>query len=232
MMPDESRLFIAELYPRLGAYLAQRLQDGYDAAAARARFTVWLATHAEDGDALTEYLARIDRVPRLTAESEARLATLARAGQHAEQQLAAGGDTLPGPTRAELERVARDGALAGAQLHEASLPLVASIAKRYTGRGLSFLDLVQEGNLGLILARQKYDPAKGYRFGSYATWWIRQAITRALPGGPPGFPAPGSPAPGARETDGLTRADRQLLQVLGREPTPEELAGELDSSAP
>ena len=108
-----AELFVADFYPKLGEYLAERHASGYDAVAARARFTIWLATHADDRGALTEYLARINRIPRLTAESEAKLATLARAGQDAETQLAEGGDTLPGPARAELERTAQDGAVAG-----------------------------------------------------------------------------------------------------------------------
>jgi RNA polymerase primary sigma factor len=231
MTPDDSRLFIAELYPKLGAYLAQRLESGYDAVAARTRFTIWLATHAEDAGPMTEYLARIDRAPQLTAESEAELATLARAGLDAERRLAESGDTLAGPARAELVRTAQDGAVAGSQLYEANLPLVVSVAKRYTGRGLSFLELIQEGNHGLLLAGQKYDPAKGYRFAAFATWWIRQAITRALAGAPPGGQSTGA-VPRARGTDGLAQAEHKMLDELGRAPTAEELAADLDVPSP
>jgi RNA polymerase primary sigma factor len=235
MTPDESRLFIADLHPGLGAYLARRYEGGYDAPAGRTRFLLWLAMHVDGTDMLRDYLARAARAPQLSAEAEASLARRVRAGQRAEEELADGGGTLAGPgglagpagpagpARAELERVAWDGAQAGEQLLEANLHLVVAIAKRFADRRVPFADLVQAGHRGLVRALQKYDPAAGYRFSTYATWWVRQAITRATAGQPPAAPA---------AIDRLTQTERQLLQALGRSPTPEELATELDPFRP
>jgi len=234
MTPDESRLFIADLHPGLGAYLARRYEGGYDAVAGRTRFLLWLATHVDGVDTLRDYLARAARAPQLSAEAEASLARRVRAGQRAEEGLADGGGTPAGPAdaadagpaglaRAELERVAQDGAQAGDQLLEANLHLVVAIAKRFADRRVPFADLVQAGHRGLVRALQKYDPAAGYRFSTYATWWVRQAITRATAGQPPAAPA---------AIDRLTETERQLLQALGRSPTPEELATELDPFHP
>ena len=232
MTPDESRLFIADLHPGLGAYLARRYEGGYDAPAGRTRFLLWLATHVDGVDTLRDYLARAARAPQLSAEAEASLARRVRAGQRAEESLAGGDGTLAGPAglagragaaRAELERVAQDGAQAGDQLLEANLHLVVAIAKRFADRRVPFADLVQAGHRGLVRALQKYDPAAGYRFSTYATWWVRQAITRATAGQPPAAPA---------ALDRLTETERQLLQALGRSPTPEELATELDQFHP
>jgi RNA polymerase sigma factor (sigma-70 family) len=110
---------------------------------------------------------------------------------------------------------------------EANLRLVVSLAERYAGRGVPLSDLVQWGNAGLLRAAARYDPAKGYQFAAYATWWIRQAITRGLAGRPPSIPAQ---APGTAPADGLTQAELRVRQALGREPTAEELAAELDPS--
>lgn len=194
MTPDDSDLFIAELYPRLGAHLARQHEGGYDAVAGRARFVLWLAAHTDGADAVRDYLARADRAPRLTTAEEAALAARVQAREP-------------------------DAVQAGDQLAEANLHLVVTMARRYTERGLPFAELVQAGHAGLARAVQKYDPGRGYRLGTYATWWIRQSITRALSGRPPG------PQPGA--ADRLTQAEAELIQVLGRAPSPEELAAYL-----
>jgi len=234
--PDDRTegLFIADFYPGLGAYLASRHARGYDAVAARARFLLWLAAHANDGP--VDYLARAVRVPRLTAEEETSLARRHRAGRRAEEELALGGDTLGGETRADLERIVADGTAARDRLAEANLWLVVSLAERFTGRGVPYPDLIQAGNRGLTRAVHRYDPAKGYGFATYATWWIRQAITRALadrlrdiPAARPG-PGAGVEHAGPGDGDGLTLTERRVQQDLGREPTPEELAAELDLS--
>jgi len=227
--PDDRReaWFVADFHPRFGAYLARQHESGYDAVAARARFLIWLATHTDAGDALAGYLAEAGRIPRLTADEEAELATLIQAGRRAEEQLTDGGDALTGQARAELEQVAQDGTRAGDHLLEAHLWLVVSIAERFADRGVPLPDLVREGNLGLVRAVQRYDHAKGYRFATFATWWIRRAMTRALPGGSRATPIP---EPGTAVTDQLALTERLMLQDLGREPTPEELAAELDPS--
>jgi DNA-directed RNA polymerase sigma subunit (sigma70/sigma32) len=133
-----------------------------------------------DADAVRDYLKKISQVPGLSIEQEAELAQRIEAGLAAEARLAAEGDGLPAGERIDLEWIAEQGARARNHLLEANLRLVVSLAKRYTGRGLPFLALIQEGNLGLIRAMEKFDHTKGYKFSTYATWWIRQAITRAL----------------------------------------------------
>ncbi|HXT89206.1 MAG TPA: sigma-70 family RNA polymerase sigma factor, partial [Trebonia sp.] len=203
-------MFIADLHPGLGAYLAQRYEGGYDAPAGRTRFLLWLATHVDGVDTLRDYLARAARAAQLSAEAEASLARQARAGQRAEEELAADGSgELAAQARAELERVAQEGVEAGNQLLEANLHLVVAIAKRFVDRRVPFVDLIQAGHEGLVRALQKYDPATGYRFSTYTTWWIRQAITRATAGKPPAPP---------QSLDRLTEAERHLLQTLGRSP--------------
>jgi RNA polymerase primary sigma factor len=225
--PPDNRhlaLFIADFYPGLGAYLARQHERGYDAVAERARFLIWLGMHA-DGGALREDLARAARAPRLTAEEETELAMRMRAGRLAEEKLAEGGGALTGEARASLQQVAQDGGQAGNRLLEANLGLVASLAERFTGRGVPFPDLIQAGSVGLTRAIERYDHTKGYRLSTYATWWIRQAMTRAVAGGLPRVTVAELPAAGIDE---LSLAERRMLQVLGREPTPEELAAELD----
>jgi RNA polymerase primary sigma factor len=226
--PDDRReaLFIADFYPRLGAWLARQHAGGYDAVAGRARFLLWLATHADDGDGpLRDYLARAIRMSPLSADEETELAMRIAAGRRAEDKLADDGDTLTSEARASLQQIAQDGSQAGNRLLEANLGLVVSVAERFSGRGVALPDLVQEGNLGLIRAIQRYDHAKHSRFAAFATWWIRQAINRAVTGQPRLTPIP------EREAgfiDELTLTERRMLQVLGREPAPEELAAELD----
>lgn len=160
---------MADIHPRLGEYLAKQYAGGYDAVAARTRFLFWLGEHAGD-----------DEMPELSAEDEAVLAARIKAGSDAQQQLATFGTALTSAARAGLEQVADDGQGARDQLLEHNRWLVDGIAKRYAGRGLPFTDLVEEGSFGLVRAIEKFDPAKGYRFATYATWWVRQAITRAL----------------------------------------------------
>ena len=227
--PDDRHeaLFIADFYPRLGAYLARQHANGYDAVAGRARFVLWLGMHADDGDgALMGYAARAVQLARLTAEEEAELSGLIQAGRRAEEKLAEGGDALSGQARANLERAAQDGAEAGNRLLEANLWQVVAIAERFTDRGVPFADLVQEGNLGLTRAVQRYDHAEHYRFATFATWWIRQAITRSLADRRRGAAQPAEPDAG--RIDELAQAERLVSLDLGREPTPEELAAELD----
>jgi len=146
-----------------------------------------------DTDQLREYLKQVSKVPGLTAEQEAELAKRIKTGLTAEQRLAEGGDRLSASERIDLEWVAEVGARARHHLLEANLRLVVAVARRFTGHGLPFLDLIQEGNLGLIRAVEHFDYTKDYRFSTYATWWIRQAITRALAGQqPPAGPGPRS----------------------------------------
>jgi len=164
-------------------------------------------------------------VPLLTAGQEVELAKRIEAGLFAEEKLAGGSGVLRADQRADLERVAEDGRRAKDHLLEANLRLVVSVARRYAGRGMLILDLIQEGNLGLIRGVEKFDYTRGYKFSTYATWWIRQAITRAM--------AEQSrtirlPVHMAEAVSTLARVQRQLLQDLGREPTPGELAAGLD----
>ncbi|GAB3212486.1 RNA polymerase, sigma 70 subunit, RpoD [Marinactinospora thermotolerans DSM 45154] len=176
-------------------------------------------------DPVKDYLKQIGKVPLLNAEQEVELAKRIEAGLFAEEKLAEEGDSLPFEFRDELEWIAEDGSRAKKHLLEANLRLVVSLAKRYTGRGMLFLDLIQEGNLGLIRAVEKFDYTKGYKFSTYATWWIRQAITRAMADQARTIRIP---VHMVEVINKLARVQRQMLQDLGREPTPEELAKELD----
>ena len=176
-------------------------------------------------DSVRAYLKQIGKVALLNAEQEVELAKRIEAGLFAEEQLAGDGERLPVDVRAELEWIAEDGRRAKNHLLEANLRLVVSLAKRYTGRGMLFLDLIQEGNLGLIRAVEKFDYTKGYKFSTYATWWIRQAITRAMADQARTIRIP---VHMVEVINKLARVQRQMLQDLGREPTPEELARELD----
>jgi len=184
-----------------------------------------LAVAGATADPVKDYLKQIGKVSLLNAAQEVELAKRIEAGLFAEEKLAESRDNLPADVRADLEWVAEDGRRAKDHLLEANLRLVVSLAKRYTGRGMLFLDLIQEGNLGLIRAVEKFDYAKGYKFSTYATWWIRQAITRAMADQARTIRIP---VHMVEVINKLARLQRQMLQDLGREPTPEELSVELD----
>jgi RNA polymerase primary sigma factor len=176
-------------------------------------------------DPVKDYLKQIGKVPLLNAEQEVELAKRIEAGLFAEEQLADEARKLKDNVRDEFDWISEDGRRAKNHLLEANLRLVVSLAKRYTGRGMLFLDLIQEGNLGLIRAVEKFDYTKGYKFSTYATWWIRQAITRAMADQARTIRIP---VHMVEVINKLARVQRQMLQDLGREPTPEELAKELD----
>ncbi|MFN4846267.1 MAG: RNA polymerase sigma factor [Rhodoluna sp.] len=175
-------------------------------------------------DPVKDYLKQIGKVALLNAELEVELAKRIEAGLFAEEKLATD-KKLSRDVIRDLKWVVKDGQRAKSHLLEANLRLVVSLAKRYTGRGMQFLDLIQEGNLGLIRAVEKFDYTKGYKFSTYATWWIRQAITRAMADQARTIRIP---VHMVEVINKLSRVQRQLLQDLGREPTPEELARELD----
>ncbi|MCF6386230.1 RNA polymerase sigma factor [Mycobacterium sp. MBM] len=179
-------------------------------------------------DSVRAYLKQIGKVALLNAEEEVELAKRIEAGLYATQlmtELAEKGEKLPAAQRRDMQWICRDGDRAKNHLLEANLRLVVSLAKRYTGRGMAFLDLIQEGNLGLIRAVEKFDYTKGYKFSTYATWWIRQAITRAMADQARTIRIP---VHMVEVINKLGRIQRELLQDLGREPTPEELAKEMD----
>ncbi len=179
-------------------------------------------------DPVKDYLKQIGKVSLLNAEQEVDLARRIEAGLYAEFKLKNQADEMTSRERRELHFLAQDGQQAKNHLLEANLRLVVSLAKRYTGRGMQFLDLIQEGNLGLIRAVEKFDYTKGYKFSTYATWWIRQAITRAMADQARTIRIP---VHMVEVINKLARVQRQMLQDLGREPTPEELAKELDMTA-
>ena len=184
-----------------------------------------VAVAGATADPVKDYLKQIGKVRLLNAEQEVELAKRIEAGLFAEEKLAERGAGLTREQRRDLEWIAEDGRRAKDHLLEANLRLVVSLAKRYTGRGMLFLDLIQEGNLGLIRAVEKFDYTKGYKFSTYATWWIRQAITRAMADQARTIRIP---VHMVEVINKLARVQRQMLQDLGREPTPEELAVELD----
>jgi RNA polymerase primary sigma factor len=184
-----------------------------------------VVTAGATADQVNDYLKQIGKVKLLDAGQEVDLAKRIEAGLFADQKLAEESRNLTAQARIDLELVVEDGRRAKNHLVEANLRLVVSLARRYTGRGMLFLDLIQEGNMGLIRGMEKFDYTRGYKFSTYATWWIRQAITRAM--------AEQSrtirlPAHIAEVIGKLARVRRQMLQDLGREPTPDELAVELD----
>ncbi len=179
-------------------------------------------------DSVRAYLKQIGKVALLNAEEEVELAKRIEAGLYAVylmEQKAAKGEKYSPTERRDMAWICRDGNRAKNHLLEANLRLVVSLAKRYTGRGMAFLDLIQEGNLGLIRAVEKFDYTKGYKFSTYATWWIRQAITRAMADQARTIRIP---VHMVEVINKLGRIQRELLQDLGREPTPEELAKEMD----
>ena len=208
-------------------------------AAAAATGTGFVYSDADDDDApvqqvmsagatadpVKDYLKQIGKVALLNAEQEVDLALRIEAGLFAEEKINADDGTMDPKLKRELEFVIHDGKRAKNHLLEANLRLVVSLAKRYTGRGMLFLDLIQEGNLGLIRAVEKFDYTKGFKFSTYATWWIRQAITRAMADQARTIRIP---VHMVEVINKLARVQRQMLQDLGREPTPEELALELD----
>jgi RNA polymerase primary sigma factor len=185
-----------------------------------------VSKRAPTSDLVRIYLREIGRVPLLTAEEEVELAKSIEAGLFAEEKVARAAIITAGE-RTDLELLARDGVRAKQRLIEANLRLVVSIAKRYVGRGMLFLDLIQEGNLGLIRAVEKFDYTKGYKFSTYATWWIRQAITRAIADQARTIRIP---VHMVETINKLVRVQRQLHQDLGREPSPEEIGTEMGLS--
>lgn len=176
-------------------------------------------------DPVRMYLKEIGKVPLLSAEEEIELAQKMEAGEFAKSQLTEYSDSLDDDEKKELEDLVNQGDYAKKKLAEANLRLVVSIAKRYVGRGMLFLDLIQEGNLGLIKAVEKFDYRKGYKFSTYATWWIRQAITRAIADQARTIRIP---VHMVETINKLIRVSRQLLQELGREPSPEEIAEQME----
>ena len=207
-------------------------EEGIDVleAPAEEETTTKLPEPAEDtskrggtSDLVRLYLREIGRVPLLTAEDEVELAKSIEAGLFAEEKLH-GAYPLLGAEHGDLEQLSADGVRAKQRLIEANLRLVVSIAKRYIGRGLVFLDLIQEGNLGLIRAVEKFDYTRGYKFSTYATWWIRQAITRAIADQARTIRVP---VHMVETINKLARVQRQLHQELGREATNDEIAAEM-----
>jgi len=176
-------------------------------------------------DPVRMYLKEIGKVSLLTGKEEVKLAKKIEAGENAVKKLDEEEDVLKPIEKRHLRRTEREGLNAKRKLVEANLRLVVSIAKRYVGRGMLFLDLIQEGNLGLIRAVEKFDYRKGYKFSTYATWWIRQAITRAIADQARTIRIP---VHMVETINKLIRVQRQLLQDLGREPTPEEIAKKMD----
>jgi RNA polymerase primary sigma factor len=184
-----------------------------------------VAVGGATADPVKDYLKQIGKVPLLSAEQEVELAKRIEAGLFADHKLAEGSGVLRPGQSSDLEWIADDGRTAKNHLVEANLRLVVSQARRYAGRGMLLLDLIQEGNLGLIRGVEKFDYTKGYKFSTYATWWIRQAITRAIADQARTIRIP---VHIVEVINKLARARRQMLQDLGREPTPEELAAQLD----
>ncbi|MFE3197090.1 RNA polymerase sigma factor [Embleya sp. NPDC059237] len=218
-LPDEPDVVVEDAVPDEPESKGFILSDDEDDAPAQQ-----VAAAGATADPVKDYLKQIGKVPLLNAEQEVNLAKRIEAGLFAEDKLGSG-EKLQPKLRMELEIIAEDGRRAKNHLLEANLRLVVSLAKRYTGRGMLFLDLIQEGNLGLIRAVEKFDYTKGYKFSTYATWWIRQAITRAMADQARTIRIP---VHMVEVINKLARVQRQMLQDLGREPTPEELAKELD----
>ncbi len=191
----------------------------------KAKEDLSLALHASGNDPVRMYLKEIGKVPLLTAAKEVELAKKIEAGEEASLRLEEEAGELTREEARALRRREREGQSAKRKLVEANLRLVVSIAKRYVGRGMLFLDLIQEGNLGLIRAVEKYDYHRGFKFSTYATWWIRQAITRAIADQARTIRIP---VHMVETINKLIRVQRQLLQELGRDPTPEEIAKQME----
>ncbi|MER7547659.1 RNA polymerase sigma factor RpoD [Actinomadura sp.] len=219
-LPDDSMERVVRMLAEQGVEVLESQQETEDVARADEGD---LGKRAPTSDLVRIYLREIGRVPLLTAEDEVELAKSIEAGLFAEEKMArtavlARGELL------DLELLAREGMRAKQRLIEANLRLVVSIAKRYVGRGMLFLDLIQEGNLGLIRAVEKFDYTKGFKFSTYATWWIRQAITRAIADQARTIRIP---VHMVETINKLVRVQRQMHQDLGREPTPEEIGLEM-----
>src|ERR1700760_1234103 len=226
-LPPEQMDSILQVLAEEGVEILDTTTEGEDDEGendARRKQEEELALKTPTSDPVRMYLKEIGKVPLLTAEEEVDLAKRIEAGLFASEKLATTTKKVGDKLRRELEAIERDGQIAKRKLVEANLRLVVSIAKRYVGRGMLFLDLIQEGNLGLIRAVEKFDYTKGYKFSTYATWWIRQAITRGIADQARTIRVP---VHMVETINKLARIQRQLHQDLGREPTPEELAGEL-----
>jgi RNA polymerase primary sigma factor len=224
-LPPESMDAVLQVFNDEGIEIVEPTEDDDEPGrAALLRREEELALKAPTNDPVRMYLKEIGKVPLLTAEEEVDLAKRIEAGLFASEKLATT-RKMADKTRRDMEAIERDGQLAKKKLVEANLRLVVSIAKRYVGRGMLFLDLIQEGNLGLIRAVEKFDYTKGYKFSTYATWWIRQAITRAIADQARTIRIP---VHMVETINKLIRIQRQLLQDLGREPSPEEIAKEMD----
>ncbi|MFA1554669.1 RNA polymerase sigma factor RpoD [Actinomadura chokoriensis] len=222
-LPDDSLERVVRMLAEQGVEVLESQQETEDVARADEGD---LGKRAPTSDLVRIYLREIGRVPLLTAEDEVELAKSIEAGLFAEEKMArtavlARGELL------DLELLSREGMRAKQRLIEANLRLVVSIAKRYVGRGMLFLDLIQEGNLGLIRAVEKFDYTKGFKFSTYATWWIRQAITRAIADQARTIRIP---VHMVETINKLVRVQRQMHQDLGREPTPEEIGLEMGLS--
>jgi RNA polymerase primary sigma factor len=222
-LPPESMDAVLQAFTNEGIEVVDGVDADEEAPVSR-REAEELALKAPTNDPVRMYLKEIGKVPLLTAEEEVDLAKRIEAGLFSSEKLATS-KKLQDKMRRDLEWIERDGQLAKKKLVEANLRLVVSIAKRYVGRGMLFLDLIQEGNLGLIRAVEKFDYTKGYKFSTYATWWIRQAITRAIADQARTIRIP---VHMVETINKLIRIQRQLLQDLGREPLPEEIAKEMD----
>ncbi|MEW2352837.1 RNA polymerase sigma factor RpoD [Spirillospora sp. NPDC029432] len=222
-LPDDSLERVVRMLAEQGVEVLESPQETEDVTRADEGD---LGKRAPTSDLVRIYLREIGRVPLLTAEDEVELAKSIEAGLFAEEKMAHA-VILSRAERIDLELLARDGARAKQRLIEANLRLVVSIAKRYVGRGMLFLDLIQEGNLGLIRAVEKFDYTKGFKFSTYATWWIRQAITRAIADQARTIRIP---VHMVETINKLVRVQRQMHQDFGREPTPDEIGLEMGLS--
>jgi RNA polymerase primary sigma factor len=210
-----------------GADAANPLVSGEDGEDDEDLPAVRVAAAVASADPVRDYLKKIGKVALLNAEQEVELAKRIEAGLLADHKLAASGGALRAGQSTDLEQAAEDGRLAKDHLVEANLRLVVSLARRYTGRGMLFLDLIQEGNLGLIRGVEKFDYARGFKFSTYATWWIRQSLSRAMADQSRTIRLP---VHVGEAISTLARTRRQMLQDLGREPTPRELAAALGTT--
>jgi RNA polymerase primary sigma factor len=222
-LPDDSLERVVRMLAEQGVEVLESQQETEDVARADEGD---LGKRAPTSDLVRIYLREIGRVPLLTAEDEVELAKSIEAGLFAEEKMARTAVLARGEL-IDLELLSRDGVRAKQRLIEANLRLVVSIAKRYVGRGMLFLDLIQEGNLGLIRAVEKFDYTKGFKFSTYATWWIRQAITRAIADQARTIRIP---VHMVETINKLVRVQRQMHQDLGREPSPEEIGLEMGLS--